>query len=261
LTTRQIVLLISNALTMSFKDQIIKEKMPVHIAVIMDGNGRWAKNKGSQRIVGHKNGVTAVRETVEAAAEIGLKFLTLYAFSTENWSRPATEIKGLMTLLMATLKAETKTLLENNIRLVTIGNIASLPNNLQKELSKTMEKTASNTGTTLNLALSYSSRWEIMEAIQNIGKDIQSGKLAPKEIDLCRFENYLSTRNIPDPELLIRTSGEFRVSNFLLWQIAYSELYFTETLWPDFRKEDFYKAICNFQMRERRFGKISEQCK
>jgi undecaprenyl diphosphate synthase len=246
---------------MLYKDQIIKEKMPVHIAVIMDGNGRWAKNKGSQRIVGHKNGVTAVRETVEAAAEIGLKFLTLYAFSTENWSRPATEIKALMTLLMATLKTETKTLLENNIRLVTIGNIASLPNNLQKELNKTMERTASNTGTTLNLALSYSSRWEIMQAIQNIGKDIQSGKLTPQEIDLYKFESYLSTGNIPDPELLIRTSGEFRVSNFLLWQIAYAELYFTETLWPDFRKEDFYKAICNFQMRERRFGKISEQCK
>jgi len=246
---------------MLYKDQIIKEKMPLHVAIIMDGNGRWAKNKGSQRIIGHKRGVKAVRETVEAAAEIGLKYLTLYAFSTENWSRPANEIKGLMSLLLATLKTETKTLLENNIRLVSIGNFESLPNNLQKELSKTIERTAMNTGTTLNLALSYSSRWEIIQAIKNIGKEIHSGKLTAEEIDSCRFEQYLTTRNIPDPELLIRTSGEFRISNFLLWQIAYAELYFTETLWPDFRKEDFYKAICNFQMRERRFGKISEQCK
>ncbi len=235
--------------------------MPEHIAIIMDGNGRWAKNKGSQRIIGHKNGVTAVRETVEAAAEIGLRYLTLYAFSTENWSRPETEIKGLMTLLLATLKSETKTLLENNIRLMAIGDIDSLPKNLQKELSKTIDRTASNTGTTLNLALSYSSRWEILEAVRNLGNDIKLGKIEPKDIDQCKFEQYLTTSNIPDPELLIRTSGEFRVSNFLLWQIAYAELYFTETLWPDFRKEDFYKAICNFQMRERRFGKISEQCK
>jgi len=235
--------------------------MPEHVAIIMDGNGRWAKNKGSQRIVGHKNGVTAVRETVEAAAEIGLKYLTLYAFSTENWSRPETEIKGLMTLLLATLKTETKTLLENNIRLIAIGDIGSLPQNLQKELSKTIERTASNKGTTLNLALSYSSRWEILEAVKNLGNDIKLGKIEPKDIDQFRFEKYLTTGSIPDPELLIRTSGEFRVSNFLLWQIAYAELYFTETLWPDFRKEDFYKAICNFQMRERRFGKISEQCK
>jgi len=246
---------------MSYKDQIVKEKMPEHIAIIMDGNGRWAKNKGSQRIVGHRSGVTAVRETVEAAAEIGLKYLTLYAFSTENWSRPATEIKGLMTLLLATLKSETKTLLENNIRLTTIGDIGSLPRDLQKELIRTTEKTASNTGTTLNLALSYSSRWEIVEAVSKLGIDVKSGKLDPTAINQSVFENYLSTGTIPDPELLIRTSGEFRVSNFLLWQIAYAELYFTETLWPDFRKEDFYKAICNFQMRERRFGKISEQCK
>jgi len=248
-------------LIMSYKDQIVKEKMPEHIAIIMDGNGRWAKNKGSQRIVGHRSGVTAVRETVEAAAEIGLKYLTLYAFSTENWSRPATEIKGLMTLLLATLKSETKTLLENNIRLTTIGDIGSLPRDLQKELIRTTEKTASNTGTTLNLALSYSSRWEIVEAVSKLGIDVKSGKLDPTAINQSVFENYLPTGTIPDPELLIRTSGEFRVSNFLLWQIAYAELYFTETLWPDFRKEDFYKAICNFQMRERRFGKISEQCK
>jgi undecaprenyl diphosphate synthase len=246
---------------MSYKDQIIKEKMPSHVAIIMDGNGRWAKNKGSQRIVGHRNGVTSVRETVEAAAEIGLNYLTLYAFSTENWSRPQSEIKGLMTLLLATLKSETKTLLENNIRLIAIGDLESLPGNLQKELNKTIQRTATNTGTTLNLALSYSSRWEIMNAVQKLGKDLKSGKLQPSEIDQCSFEKYLSTATIPDPELLIRTSGEFRVSNFLLWQIAYAELYFTETLWPDFRKEDFYKAICNFQMRERRFGKISEQCK
>ena len=246
---------------MPYKDQIIKDKMPLHVAVIMDGNGRWAKNKGSQRIIGHKNGVTAVRETVEAAAEIGLKYLTLYAFSTENWSRPATEIKALMSLLLATLKTETRTLLDNNIRLISIGNTESLPKDLQKELKKTIERTAGNTGTTLNLALSYSARWEILEAIKMLGKDIQLGKIAPEEIDSLKFEQYLSTRNIPDPELLIRTSGEFWISNFLLWQIAYAELYFTETLWPDFSKEDFFKAICNFQMRERRFGKISEQCK
>jgi undecaprenyl diphosphate synthase len=246
---------------MLYKEQIIKEKMPLHVAIIMDGNGRWAKKKGSQRIVGNKSGVNAVRETVEAAAEIGLKYLTLYAFSTENWNRPATEIKALMSLLLATLKTETKTLIKNNIRLMSIGNRQSLPNDLQKELNKTIEITSANTGTTLNLALSYSSRWEIMQAIQNIGQDIHSGKLSPEDIDSYIFEQYLTTHNIPDPELLIRTSGEFRISNFLLWQIAYAELYFTETLWPDFRKEDFYKAICNFQMRERRFGKISEQCK
>jgi undecaprenyl diphosphate synthase len=246
---------------MSYKEQIIKDKMPEHVAIIMDGNGRWAKKKGSQRIVGHKNGVTAVRETVEAAAEIGLKYLTLYAFSTENWSRPATEIRGLMALLLATLKSETKTLLENNIRLITIGDLDSLPKNLQRELKNTIEKTSSNTGTTLILALSYSSRWEILNAVKKMGSDIKLGKLLPEQIDQCKFENYLSTGSLPDPELLIRTSGEYRVSNFLLWQIAYAELYFTETLWPDFRKEDFYKAICNFQLRERRFGKISEQCK
>jgi undecaprenyl diphosphate synthase len=259
LTTQQIALHIRIKQVMSYKEQIIKEKMPLHVAVIMDGNGRWAKNKGSQRIVGHKSGVTAVRETVEAAAEIGLKYLSLYAFSTENWSRPPTEIRALMALLLSTLKSETKTLLENNVRLISIGNHESLPADLQKELKKTIERTASNTGTTLNLALSYSSHWEILQAVQNIAKDIQSGKISPEVIDHCRFEQYLTTSNIPDPELLIRTSGEFRVSNFLLWQIAYAELYFTETLWPDFRKEDFYKAICNFQMRERRFGKISEQ--
>jgi undecaprenyl diphosphate synthase len=261
LTILVIAPLISNAIIMLYREQIIKEKMPLHVAIIMDGNGRWAKNKGNQRIVGHKNGVTAVRETVEAAAEIGLKYLTLYAFSTENWSRPATEIKALMSLLLTTLKSETKTLLENNIRLISIGNRESLPKELQNELNKTIERTSTNTGTTLNLALSYSARWEILQAVQNIARDIYSGKVAPEGLDSCKFEQYLTTRNIPDPELLIRTSGEFRISNFLLWQIAYAELYFTETLWPDFRKEDFFKAICNFQMRERRFGKISEQCK
>ena len=246
---------------MSYKDQIIPEKLPLHVAVIMDGNGRWAKQKGSQRIVGHRSGVTAVRETVEAAAELGLKYLTLYAFSTENWSRPATEIEGLMALLLSTLRSETKTLQKNNIRLLTIGEISSLPRNLQKELQKTVELTAANTGTTLNLALSYSARWEIIEAVKGIAIDSVEGKIKPDEIDSAKFSQYLGTKQIPDPELLIRTSGEFRVSNFLLWQIAYAELYFTETLWPDFRKEDFYKAICNFQSRERRFGKISEQCK
>ena len=246
---------------MQYKDQIIKEKLPGHVAIIMDGNGRWAQQKGRQRIVGHRNGVRAVRESVDAAAELGIKYLTLYAFSTENWSRPNTEINALMSLLYTTLKNETKTLIENNVRLRSIGDQNSLPKELRKELTKTITKTAGNTGLTLILALSYSSRWEIIDAIQNLGKDILDGKLQPDTIDQFKFEQYLSTSNIPDPELLVRTSGEYRVSNFLLWQIAYAELYFTETLWPDFRKEDFFKAICNFQERERRFGKISEQCK
>lgn len=246
---------------MLYKDQIIKEKLPAHVAIIMDGNGRWAQQKGRQRIVGHRNGVTAVRETVEAAAEIGIQYLTLYAFSTENWNRPNTEINALMSLLFTTLKGETKTLMENNVRLRMIGDITALPKELKRELEKTISKTAENTGLTLVLALSYSSRWEILHAVEELIRDVEKGKIMTGKIEQGTFEQYLTTSSIPDPELLIRTSGEFRVSNFLLWQIAYAELYFTETLWPDFRKEDFFKAICNFQTRERRFGKISEQCK
>lgn len=244
---------------MLYKDQINKDKLPEHVAIIMDGNGRWAKKIGRQRIVGHRNGVTAVRESVEAAAEIGIRYLTLYAFSTENWNRPSTEIKALMSLLHTTLRNETKTLIKNQVRLRVIGDISSLPTTLATELEKTMTLTAANKGLTLILALSYSSRWEIMHAIRSLANDVNRGKMAPENIDQQAFQKYLATADFPDPELLIRTSGELRISNFLLWQIAYSELYFTETLWPDFRKEDFFKAICNYQSRERRFGKISEQ--
>jgi undecaprenyl diphosphate synthase len=243
----------------SYKEQIKRERMPEHIAIIMDGNGRWAKKKGNERIFGHKNGVKAVRNTVEAAAELGISYLTLYAFSTENWNRPRTEIDALMSLLVSTLDSETKTLMDNNIRLLTIGDTDSLPNRVRIQMERTLEKTSGNTGTRLVLALSYSARWEILDALKSIGKKIENGEVSSREISCELISSYLQTKNIPDPELLIRTSGEYRVSNFLLWQIAYAELYFTKTLWPDFTKEDLYKAICNYQNRERRFGKISEQ--
>ena len=221
----------------------------------MDGNGRWAKSKGKLRIFGHKNGVKSVRDTVEGAAEIGIEYLTLYAFSSENWSRPEREVNALMTLLVSAINKETKTLMDNNIRLSTIGDINKLPSKAQKELQEAIIKTKDNTRMTLVLALSYSGRGEIINAVQNIIKD---GK-KPEEINEDTFQQYLTTKSVPDPELLIRTSGEYRISNFLLWQIAYSELYFTETLWPDFRRADLYKAILNYQSRERRFGKTTEQ--
>jgi undecaprenyl diphosphate synthase len=229
--------------------------LPKHIAITMDGNGRWAKSKGKLRIFGHKNGVKAVRDTVEGAAEIGIEYLTLYAFSSENWSRPEREVNALMTLLVSAINKETKTLMDNNIRLSTIGDINKLPIKAQKELQEAIIKTKDNTRMTLVLALSYSGRGEIINAVQNIIKD---GK-KPEEINEDTFQQYLTTKCVPDPELLIRTSGEYRISNFLLWQIAYSELYFTETLWPDFRRADLYKAILNYQSRERRFGKTTEQ--
>jgi len=234
---------------------IDKNKLPKHIAITMDGNGRWAKTKGKLRIFGHKNGVKAVRDTVEGAAKIGIKFLTLYAFSSENWNRPEKEVNALMTLLVSAINKETKTLMNNNIRLCTIGDINKLPSKAQKELQEAITKTKDNTRMTLVLALSYSGRGEIINAVQNIIKD---GK-KPEEINEDIFQQYLTTKSVPDPELLIRTSGEYRISNFLLWQIAYSELYFTNTLWPDFRKADLYKAILNYQNRERRFGKTTEQ--
>ena len=243
---------------MTQKDQISLDRLPEHIAVIMDGNGRWAKKKGNSRIFGHRNGVNAVRETVEAAAELGVKFLTLYAFSTENWNRPKMEVDALMSLLVSSLHDETPTLLKNNISLTAIGDVASLSDKVASQLQAAIEKTAHNTGLKLILALNYSGRWEILNAVNRIREDAASGKLNTG-VSAEIFSGYLNTRNIPDPELLIRTSGEFRVSNFLLWQIAYTELYFTETLWPDFRKEDFYEAIVDFQKRERRFGKTSEQ--
>jgi len=234
---------------------IDRKNLPQHIAIIMDGNGRWAKTKGKLRLFGHQNGVKAVRDTVEGAAKLGIKYLTLYAFSTENWNRPEKEVNALMTLLVSAIHKETKTLMDNNIRLSTIGDIKKLPTKAQKELNEAIEKTNNNTQMTLVLALSYSSRWEILSAVKNIITDNKKAE----EINEITFQQYLTTKSVPDPELLIRTSGEYRISNFLLWQIAYSELYFTETLWPDFRRADLYKAILNYQNRERRFGKTTEQ--
>jgi len=235
--------------------EIDTNNLPKHIAITMDGNGRWAKSKGKLRIFGHKNGVKSVRDTVEGAAEIGIEYLTLYAFSSENWNRPEKEVNALMTLLVSAINKETKTLTDNNIRLSTIGDINKLPSKAQKELQEAIIKTKDNTRMNLVLALSYSGRGEILNAVKNIIKD---GK-EPEEINEAIFQQYLTTKSVPDPELLIRTSGEYRISNFLLWQIAYSELYFTETLWPDFRRADLYKAILNYQSRERRFGKTTEQ--
>ena len=229
--------------------------LPKHIAITMDGNGRWAKSKGKLRLFGHKNGVKAVRDTVEGAAEIGIEYLTLYAFSSENWNRPKKEVNALMTLLVSAINKETKTLMDNNIQLSTIGEINKLPSKAQKELQEAILKTKDNTRMNLVLALSYSGRGEIINAVKNI---IKEGKDS-EEINEATFQQYLTTKSVPDPELLIRTSGEHRISNFLLWQIAYSELYFTDTLWPDFRRTDLYNAILNYQSRERRFGKTTEQ--
>ena len=244
---------------MDWKSKIDTERLPKHVAVIMDGNGRWAKQRGKLRTFGHNKGVKAVRETVETAAEIGIEYLTLYAFSTENWNRPKFEINALMTLLVKTISKETKTLTENNIRLNAIGDLDSLPSSCLRELNEAIEKTKGNTRMTLTLALSYSSKWEITEAIKAIAKNVKSGELDVDAIDESTINQHLCTIGIPDPELLIRTSGEHRISNFLLWQIAYAELYFTDKLWPDFERVDFETAIIDYQGRERRFGKISEQ--
>lgn len=244
---------------MSIKNKIIKEKLPTHLAIIMDGNGRWAKMRGEHRIIGHQNGVEAVRETVEAAGELGISYLTLYAFSTENWNRPKDEVLGLMSLLVEAIENETPTLMKNNVRLQAIGDLSSLPLEVREKLEVTISNTSGNSGLTLILALSYSSRWEIVNAVKNIASQVQNGDVSLDDIDSDLFSSHLTTKGIPDPELLIRTSGEYRISNFLLWQIAYSELYFTELFWPDFNKEELYKALLNYQNRERRFGKISEQ--
>ncbi len=241
------------------KDKINLEKLPNHIAVIMDGNGRWAKTQGKPRVFGHKNGVTSVREVTEAAAELGINYLTLFAFSTENWSRPSFEVNALMTLLVETVKSELKTLNKNNIRLQAIGDLSKLPSKTYKTLLEGIELTKDNTRMTLVLALNYSSRWEIVEATKKIALDVQNGNLNVDDIDAALFSHNLTTKDIPDPELMIRTSGEHRISNYLLWQAAYAEFYFTPVLWPDFRKDDFYQAIIDFQGRERRFGKTSEQ--
>ena len=241
------------------KDKIDLKKLPKHIAVIMDGNGRWAKEKGKHRIFGHKNGVVAVRETTEAAAELGIEYLTLYAFSTENWNRPQLEVNALMTLLVETVKKELKTLNKNNIRLQAIGDLTKLPSKTYKALMDGIESTKNNTRMTLVLALNYSAKWEIIEATKKLAAATKANELDPEDIDENVFANALSTSGMPDPELLIRTSGEHRISNFLLWQIAYSELRFIDIFWPEFRKNHLYESILDFQNRERRFGKTSEQ--
>lgn len=244
---------------MSLKKQIDLKSLPVHVAIIMDGNGRWALQKDKDRNYGHKKGVDAVKEIIEASAELGIQYLTLYAFSTENWNRPWEEVEALMELMVNSLNNETKSLVDNNIVLKIIGDIDRLSDGVRKSLDFTLEQTSKCSGMTLVVALSYSSRWEMVKAVRDIAYKIKEGKIDPANIDAKIFENYLTTRDIPDPELLIRTSGELRISNFLLWQIAYCELYFTETLWPDFGKEELYKALTEYQKRERRFGKTSEQ--
>ena len=243
----------------SYKEHIDFNNLPRHIAVIMDGNGRWAKRKGALRIFGHRNAVEAVRDITEGCGELGIKYLTLYAFSTENWGRPKAEIDGLMELLVNTLKQEIKRLTENQVKLITIGDTTHLHAECQKNLEWAIDQTKNNSGLTLILALSYSGRWEIVKAVKTLAKEVLDGKIKIEDINETLFANYLQTFNIPDPELLIRTSGEMRISNFLLWQIAYTELYITPTLWPDFRKDHLYEAIWSYQQRERRFGKTSEQ--
>ncbi len=245
---------------MEYQSQIDSSKLPEHIAIIMDGNGRWAKKQGLlNRIFGHKSAVTSVREATETCAELGVKYLTLYAFSTENWNRPKEEVNALMELLVSTIKSETPTLNKNKVRLNAIGDLSSLPASCQKELSETIEQTKHNTGVVLTLALSYSGRWEILEAIKKLAASVKDQSFDINSLNENTFRQFLSDKTLPDPELLIRTSGEFRISNFLLWQIAYTEIHITDVLWPDFRKNDLYKAIVDFQKRERRFGKISEQ--
>lgn len=244
---------------MAARSEIDLQKLPAHVAVIMDGNGRWAKKKGGLRIFGHQSAITAVRETVEAAAELGIRFLTLYAFSTENWARPAHEVTALMQLLVHTIRQETPTLLKNGVRLQAIGQLDSLPASCQRELTEAIELTQKGERTTLVLALSYSGRWDLVQATRRLGADVAAGKLRAEEVTEQTIAGYLSTAAMPDPELLIRTSGEQRISNFLLWQLAYTELYITDLLWPDFRKEHFHEAIREYQRRERRFGKTSEQ--
>lgn len=243
------------------KENIDPYNLPRHIAVIMDGNGRWAKNRGASRIFGHKNAIKAVNEVTEGCTELGIEYLTLYAFSTENWNRPKAEVNGLMRILVSTLGKELDTLNKNNISLKAIGEISNLPVKCQKELKYAVDSTSRNTGMVLTLALSYSGRWEIVNAFKKMACDLRDDKLSPDEINPDLLESYLDSGYMPDPELLIRTSGELRISNFLLWKVAYTELYISKKYWPDFRKPDLYKAILEYQQRERRFGKISEQVK
>ncbi len=244
---------------MGYKDLIDFSRLPQHIAIIMDGNGRWAKEKGKLRVFGHRNGVTSVRDVVEGAGAIGIKYVTLYTFSSENWNRPKMEVSAIMELMISTIHKEINNFMKNNVRLNAIGDLDMLPEKCHKELTAAMNKTAGNTGLVLTLALSYSSRREIVQAAKEIARKVQHGELDIDNIDEETFENNLYTSGMPNPELLIRTSGECRISNYLLWQIAYAELYFTPKLWPDFRREDLYEAIIDYQKRERRFGMISEQ--
>lgn len=243
----------------SLKEQINLQRLPRHIAIIMDGNGRWAQEKGQDRLYGHFHGVESVRNIVEGCAELGVGYLTLYAFSTENWDRPEYEVSGLMELLVDTIRNETETLNKNNIKLHVIGDMNMLPAYAQKELNESLEITSRNTGLNLIMALSYSSRWELVQAVKQIAADVKAGKVDPDAINQDTLQKYLATSNFPDPELMIRTSGEYRISNFLLYQLAYAELYFTNVRWPDFRKENLYEAIVDFQSRERRFGKTGDQ--
>ena len=244
---------------MDLKEQIDLGRLPRHVAVIMDGNGRWAKGKGRERVFGHRNAIEAVRDTTEAAAELGIEYLTLYAFSTENWKRPKLEVSALMHLLVNTIDSEMKTLMENKIRLAAIGEVEQLPKSTFRALQAGIEKTRNNDRMTLVLALNYSGKWDIVQATRRLAERVQSGELRPEEIDAGRLSQELSTNGIPDPEFMIRTSGEHRISNFLLWQFAYTEFFFSPIFWPDFRKQNFYEALLDYQRRERRFGKISEQ--
>lgn len=244
---------------MIWEERIDRSKLPDHVAIIMDGNGRWAQERGYNRIYGHQHGVDSVREATEAAAELGIKYLTLYAFSTENWNRPSDEVEALMGLLVDTIEKETPTLNKNNVRLLAIGDLARLPQLTREKFERCMADTASNTGLRLVLAISYSSRWEITAAMKQMAAEVAAGTLTPEQINEQVVAAHLNTKDIPDPDLLIRTSGEQRISNFLLWQLAYSELFFTKVNWPDFRKEQFYDAIFAYQHRERRYGKTSAQ--
>ena len=244
---------------MDYKEQIDSSRLPRHIAIIMDGNGRWAKKQGLARMFGHKQGVETVHNITVAATKLGIQYLTLYTFSTENWNRPKEEVDALMTLLVDTIAKETPTLMNNNVRLQTIGDLSRLPDGAREKFLRCIEQTSVNTGLTMVLALSYSARWEITQAMQKAVRLAQTGQLRAEDIDEPFVSSCMTTADIPDPDLLIRTSGEYRISNFLLWQLAYSELYFTDCLWPEFTEEELYKAIVDYQKRERRFGKTSEQ--
>lgn len=244
---------------MSLIDKIDKQRLPQHIAIIMDGNGRWAKARGKDRSYGHQEGVVAVRKMVEAATAIGLKYMTVYTFSNENWNRPEAEVQALMELLVTAIHRETPDLMKNNVRLQAVGNLNRLPEKARNTLQVCMDQTSENTGTTLILALSYSSKWEIVEAVKKLISEVEKGKINPNDITEAMVSDHLTTKGIPDPDLLIRTGGEKRISNFLLWQLSYAEFYFTDVFWPDFREEELYGAILYYQQRERRFGKTSEQ--